>query len=306
VIQASQPVIEPGVHDQIPAELYHKAKGWSQSQLKLLPKHPELFEGYYISKRWEFEATAEMHLGTILHGHVLERRQIPEIPRDALSASGQRRGKAWDAWCAANNPDDYLTVKDAARVEQMARGLWADPKCASILSAEGRVEQSYAWVDPETGLPLRARLDKVISYNGLTLITDLKTTTVDVTNQRQVGNKVFELAYYRQAAMYCDAVMACEGIVAAGFGFLFVRTKEPFNARFWDLGAEDIAMGRRRNREALMDLARRLDTGDWSGPLAGLENQIILPRYAYDDTQTEDYGAVFEEFTTFTGAGDQT
>jgi PDDEXK-like domain of unknown function (DUF3799) len=285
----------------LPAEVYHARPEWSTSQLKLLPDSPELFCGYHITREWEFKQTDDMWLGECLHAVRLEGRLIVEIPDWALAKDGSRR-QAYRDWKAAN-PDVFdLKAKDTQRIKDMDSGMMADPKCRAILEAAGECEQSYFWVDAEIGLPRRARLDKLAEFDGVRIIGDIKATNIDVTDARQVGAKVLEFGYHRQGASYLDAVEAVDGEMPAGFGFMFVRNKVPYNARLWVLKPEDIDLGRRQNATAMIDLKRRLESGDWNeNTTFGQENLIQLPKYAYADHPRNYDSAPYEEFANLNG-----
>jgi hypothetical protein len=289
----------------MPAEFYHKMPESSQSQFKLLPDQPELYAGMHIRREWEIKETDDMWLGSCLHAVLLEGHPIVEIPADALTSNGQRRGKTWESWELAHKGEFYLLPKDVVRVRSMCDGLMTDPKCAALLSAPGECETSYFWIDSETGLPLRARIDKLAEFNGATVIGDLKATNIDVADARQVGMKVLAFGYHQQGAHYLDAVREVTGEEPAGFAFLFVRNKPPYNARLWRLGAEEIALGRRRNLAAKQDLVRRLESDDWTGPTHGIENQIVLPAWAYGK-MGENVTPDWADFANFNGEGTET
>jgi exodeoxyribonuclease VIII len=304
VLPASQTVAPrtyPSRVAGIPAEAYHKLPEWSQSQLKPLPDHPELFAGYHIRHEWEIKQTDDMWLGECLHAVHLEGKPIVEIPEYALTSNGQRRGNTWRDWEAAHEGDFYLLPKDAQRIKVMSDGLMADPKCRAILEAPGECEHSYFFTDPETGILCRARIDKLACFGQARVIGDIKATCIDVSDARQVGQKVLEMQYHRQGPWYLDAVEAVDGVAPDGFAFLFVRNKPPYNAACWVLGSEEIALGRRRNQAARLDLHRRLKTGDWTGLTHGKENLIVLPRYAYSGDVRESDGSAWDEFNQFNG-----
>jgi len=269
-------------HIECTNDEYHAREEWSQSQFKVLPEHPELFEGFHVTHRWTRQPTADMELGSHLHGVLLEGEELVLIPDDVLTKNGQRRGKNWDAWCEEHPNNPGILPKDAQRIQAMIDGCRADPEIASMLGAEGEVEHTIVWEHEETGLPLRARLDKIARYGEPYMIVDLKATNIDVGNQRAVSSKIYEFSYHQQAAHYLDAATLLYG-APLGFVFLFVRNKPPYNAVAWTLGEQDVELGRRHNRAALLDLRSRLDSSNWRGPRFGQVNTVFLPGYAYSD-----------------------
>jgi hypothetical protein len=270
-------------HIDCEAAEYHARPEWSQSQFKLLPDHPELFHGFHIAKRWAVEVTDDMEIGTQLHGVWLEKKPLLIIPPEALTSNGQRRGNAWKQWCEEHPDNPGVLPKDAGRIQAMAEGGMADPVIRGLIEADGEIEHTVVWNDAETGLPLRARLDKlpVVPGSGYCIL-DIKSTSIDPGDERLVSAKIWTMKYHQQAACYVDAATLLYG-PPLQFIFLFVRNRAPFNAVAWVLNDNDLDLGRRHNRESLLDLARRMESGDWTGSRHGRLNPVSLPRYAWTD-----------------------
>ncbi|MFA5056547.1 MAG: PD-(D/E)XK nuclease-like domain-containing protein [Opitutaceae bacterium] len=275
------------IHIDCQAAEYHARPEWSQSQWKLLPDHPELFYGMYIEpdieKRWKFKATEDMELGTQLHGVWLEKKELLIIPYTALTSNGQRRGRSWEAWCEEHPEDHGILEKDSLRIRDMLdRGL-EDPVVRSLMEAEGETEHTIVWTDEETGLPLRCRIDKLCRFDGGYQIADIKCTSADVTDEREIASKIFSFGYHQQAAAYMDAATLLFGERPLNFVFVFVRNKPPYNAVAWTLPELDIELGKRHNRVALIELQSRLACGNWHGGRFGKLNTVSLPKWAWTD-----------------------
>jgi hypothetical protein len=297
-LMAPDPMLPRSV-TEMPAPEYHARPEWSQSQLKLLPNHPELFHGFHIAKKWTFGQTPDMWLGECVHGVALEGRELLTPPPEALTSNGQRRGKAWEQWSAEHAGDLVLLEKDAAKVHTMAASLRDDPKIRQLLDADGDVELSLFWTDPETELPLRARLDKLARFGSGLVIGDLKCTNIDPADERQVAAKVLNFKYHQQAAFYLDAMREATGTEPAGFLFIFVRNSPPYNAVLWRIEDVGIDLARRRNRVALIDLKERLARNFWRGSRYGIENPLQLPKWAYTDDPGDNTPTDFAEFAEF-------
>jgi hypothetical protein len=267
---------------------YRALPAWSQSQWKLLPDSPELFHGLHVAKPalFEIDPTDDMELGSQLHAVYFEGQPLLEIPRDALSSNGQRRGFAWEDWCRAHKDNQGLLPRDARRVRAMCRAIDADPLIAKLLRAPGRVEQSFAMEHDETGLPTKGRLDKLCWLADGLVVPDLKSTGMEIDDPRIVGAKMAAFGYHQQAAHYLDLVKAWSG-EDAEFCFVFVASYPPYTARLWTLTPEAIDLGRQRNRTALLDLRRRLDSGKWLGTRAGKINEVDLPHYEYREGERD-------------------
>jgi len=146
-------------------------------------------------------------------------------------------------------------------------------------------------------------LDKWIEHDGSRFILDVKTISADPTNERLVAQQCLSLGYHWQAAAYLD-LMRGHGKPCDAFFFLFVKTSPPHTACLWVLNDNDIELGQRRNRIALLDLAKRLKSGEWTGPRHGEVNYLTYPKWAMDDDThlpQEDNTAVYNEFAAYAG-----
>jgi len=126
------------------------------------------------------------------------------------------------AFAEATQGKAVLSKCDFARVTGMRDALMAEPQMQSLLST-GNPEVSLFQVDPDTGVPLKARMDWC--RTGLTL--DLKTFSQSRGRSidRSVADAIFYEAYYRQAAFY-------HRIRGGGrFVFAFVESDPPHEVR---------------------------------------------------------------------------
>ena len=280
-------------------------KRWSVSQWKLLPLRPELFHGYHITGEYEFDPTAGMLFGTACHAEFLEGKECHEIPEWALTSNGQRRGKAWEAYCETASALDRLNAKEIAAVRGIRASINAQPRLANLLWGEGPMEHSIYATHTETGLPVKGRLDKVRETGEGRILVDLKITGLDSDDQRKMASQVFEMRYHLQMSAYCDLVEAVYGEAPQAVVMIFCRDKPPYTARAWIFNDNDIELGRRRNRLALLDLKRRLDADEWTGcrhnELNNGPDGMLLPAWAYTDDASDNPPAstTFEEFSAF-------
>ena len=263
---------------------YHSHSAWSQSQLKCLLESPELFHGRYILQppKWPHPETASMALGTLVHGLLLGGESVIEIPPEALTSNGQRRGKAWEAFCAANAGAILVKPEEYALARGIADNVLANPTAARILAADGPAEESLFWTDAETSLALRARPDKLAIFpSGEVIVADLKVVR-DPTG-KGFPYAIEDYGYAVQAAFYLDAVELVGGKAPDAFVFVAVRNDPPYECRVWELADSAVELGREQYRRALADLSRRLVTQDWKSPGADDCQTIDLPTRAYKE-----------------------
>jgi hypothetical protein len=275
---------------------YHVHPAWNHSRVKLLPDEPELFHGRYISGEFPQPESADMRIGTALHALVLEAKPPLTPPADVLTSNGQRRGKAWEAWQAQHAGETVLLQSEAELVQRMAAGVRASHHAAWLLEADGPVEQEVYWTDVDTGLALRAKLDKLAAMSpGVAWVVDLKTTRDPVTPEA-FARTCLRLGYHRQAAWYLDAAREWldqndgEDVTVEAFVFVAVRNCPPFDCRVHTLGHREIDLGRRMNRVALADLRRRLQCRDWRAVGADSLQTIVFPEWGFKQNQEVEYG----------------
>lgn len=287
-------------HESAQDDAYHAMPGWSVNQWKKLPHDPESFYGYHVAepRTWILEPTPAMELGTNIHSVLLERKPFSCPPMDVLSKSGSRAGGAWNQYKDSHSSLECLSQKEAKILGDIVKQARIDPKVSWLLDWPGEVEYSLFGTDAETGLPIRGRLDKWIEYEGSRFIVDVKTISADPTNERLVAQQCLSFGYHQQAAAYLD-LMRGHGKPCDAFFFLFVKTSPPHTSCIWVLNDNDIELGQRRNRIALLDLDRRLESGQWTGPRHGEVSYLTFPKYAYDDNTHIDEPGIFEEFAAY-------
>ena len=264
----------------IPNDEYHARAEWSNSQAKLIPDEVELFHRRHIEKHpaFQFKQTASMAMGTAVHDIVLENTPVVMIPGDVLSKSGAKAGNNWKAF-QSDNPGKVLCKQDDP-ILHMVASIRNEPAAMKWLDAEGPVEQSMIYRDAETGLDLRARLDKLTLLTEGSVILDLKTTTKDPHSEREIAKVIYKFGYHRQGAWYWDAAEAYGHDIEA-FLLVFVRNSQPYDCHVWELSATALELGRHQNTIAKRDLAHRLETNNWKPEAFGRISMIDVPDWAY-------------------------
>lgn len=126
-----------------------------------------------------------------------------------------------------------LSRADWFRVGAAAHAIRSEPEIAGLLNTPfGKAEYSIYATDPETGVPLKARLDWWMPDRTLDLKTfsQKRTKTIDET----VADAIYYESYYRQAYFYHYVRSIAEdnkGILRADFILGFVESEEPHETR---------------------------------------------------------------------------
>lgn len=281
--------VTPGCYAmEISDEDYHKTfAGASSSALKKMLRSPAHYRAYLNE---EDKDTAARMFGRAVHALLLERPRFPD--KFAIWTGGRRVGKVFDAFEAANagktilTEDEYHRATEAALAlrnnTQFPLGLWLDGVPASgdyEAVPAASTEFSIFWIDEETGLPCKARID---AKNLLPTPMALDVKTTDDARPASFVRQCFKLDYDLQAAHYRAALRAFHG---QDFPFFFgvVEDQAPFATNIFGLDNDVLTNGEAKRRHALNLLKKCTDSDTWPAyELPGVQ-QISLPFFGRFD-----------------------
>ena len=187
--------MKPGIYtsDQLSNGAYHSGPGISCTGLKKIAVSPAHY------KHGEFKQTASMFTGSATHAAILE----PDLFAKkyvTLPSGKDRRSSEYKALCAEYGTDNVLVSSDAYQIKMMQQAVQKNSKARQWLyEEEGRNELSVYAKDPETGVLVRCRFDRLLNRG---FSPDLK-TTVDASH-RGFSNAIAKYGYAFQAALYLD------------------------------------------------------------------------------------------------------
>jgi hypothetical protein len=286
---------------------YHAAPGLSASGMKDLMVSPLRYWHLHINpKRPIQEETPAQRIGTALHCAVLEperfeaeyvRELVPgndwldtiedlrAFLRDkGIKPAGTRKAEViaqvqaydpnypivsvqFDIHADLHKGKIGLAVDEWVRVNQMRDALKSEPRFNAI-TKEGHSEVSLFATDPNSGVPLKARLDWI---NGSTIL-DVKTfsqmrgKSIDQT----VADAIFYEAYYRQFWLYNWVRHLAAPVALPRFVVAFVESEEPHETRLKSITVDDSTLYSQRARtecNALMwlyaDHEKRFGADPW-------------------------------------------
>ena len=268
--------MKPGIYtaDQLSNAAYHSGPGISCTGLKKIAVSPAHF------KRGEFKQTAAMAMGSATHSAILEPESFAK-QYVTLPDGKDRRSTEYKALCAEYGADNVLVSADSCQIGALQSAVRANPVARKWLyQEEGRNELSVYAKDPETGVLVRCRFDRLLDRG---FSPDLKTTTD--ASPRGFSNAIAKYGYAFQAAFYLDTYYWATGDVLDGFGFIAVESKAPHNVMCYRLDDESIEVGRNQYRAALNTYANCLESGRWEGYDGASEEQLIgLPFWALEQS----------------------
>lgn len=267
--------MNPGIYtsEQLSNEDYHSSSGISKSGLDLILRSPA---HYRFGERRD--TTRAMEIGTALHCAILEPERFA-TDYMMLREVTDRRASAYKEACKVWSAERVLTGTEADKVAGMQESVRSNPHLSGYLSAPGRYELSMFATDPETGVLVKCRFDKLID-NGPAL--DLKKTQ-DI---REFGKSVANYGYHIQAAFYSDVYKWATGEELPGFVFAAVEEQMPHASKPFELDEEALDIGRMLYRKALNQYAECLEADDWPG-IAGEPETIQLPGWYVNQFENE-------------------
>ena len=276
----------------IETESYHALRdSWSHSQLETFIESPELFRGRHHATPPEYPRNKSTALdwGTVADSALTNPEGMDAvmeiIPEWALSANGARQGNNWKAFEAARPGKILLKQSETVEIVRAVRNCRAHPLAKRILDAPGEFQWTIKWLDDDTGLWLRARLDKPAYLPEGLILSDIKTSR----NHRlpKFASDADKFGYFRQAAHYWDAVVEL-GEQPDAWINVAIGKADPQETEVYEMDPEDIEVGRSENRKYLRELAQRLQTNDWRPRSLYKVQQLKLPRYRFYQQLEED------------------
>lgn len=214
---APQTVLGPGIHDGVPAEVYHAdpcpTPSLSASIAKILVKksavharkaHPR------VSLRYEPKTKTSFDIGTAAHAILLEGTESRLVPIDARDfKTNDAKAQRDAAYAAGKTP---LLREHLESVREMAAAARAQLAAHEEGSAFfnpllGRPEQTIVWREEKAGIWCRSRIDW-LPYNG-NLAPDYKST--ESAHPDDFERRVDDVGHDIQVAFYRRGLRAVTG-----------------------------------------------------------------------------------------------
>jgi len=282
-LAASPPPIEgigsaplEGVYDMEEAA-YHARPEISKHDLDALDRAPALFLHQRSAPK---DPTPAMRFGSLLHRVVLEPDRF-EAETVLMPAGIDRRTKdgkaAWAAFEAQAVGLEIVTQQELDQLHAIREAVFSHPSAAQLLAPGGRVEASLFWLDSETGVRCRGRVDKV--HPSQKILVDLKSTK-DASAQA-FARSCWNLRYDVQAAFYLDGWATVGPVLESPpqFCWIAVETEPPYLVACYVATPAMIEAGRERYRRNLRRYAECLAADQWPG-LSDRIEPLDLPAWA--------------------------
>ncbi len=260
--------IEPGVYDDVPFEVYCRWSAVNNSRLKWLNK-----SAAHFASNASIEPTKALRLGRLIHSGKLEPETVPELyavmPAFELDPNNRTQNgkpstsktttfyKDLAAAFIDENPGKEIVPQEYYDLMLgVVKSLDKHPRAVEYLL--GKTEVSICWIDPDTGLKCKARID-VLQSPG---ITDLKS----VADASDFAKSMADYDYHRQFAFYQDGWS-----IASGSGELVpvrvvaVEKAEPYASCSAPIAERALIEGRENYKSKLSIVRCCIDNDSWPG-----------------------------------------
>lgn len=203
----------PGVYMGVTNDEYHADPAISSTDVKEILRSPleYWFNNWMNTEKVTKETTAGMKFGTFYHTLLLEPMRFnPTILYGQKSTSKEG--------CLGG--DEYETMMGM-------KAMFESKPYHYALLKNGYPEVSIFWIDQETMLPCKCRLD----YWKTQFVTDLKTSYSDVTD-RALRNLIPDMGYDISGAMYMNGMDALRENIKSGNAHVDIEIEDKFIEEF--------------------------------------------------------------------------
>lgn len=278
--------IKPGVYEDISFEDYCKIEAVNNSSMNDWGKSP-----LHASIVNTINPTQSLKIGRLVHCGKLEPQKLlenyvvmPSFERDeenvtkdnvkTVSKNTLYYKSKVKQFNEANTDKEIVTQEDLQVMQSCLASLHQSERAKQYLE-NGRYELTVIWIDPDTGLKCKARLDCFQQPNNR--ITDLKTTL----ELSEFGKSIGKYQYDRQAAFYMDGANEA-GLEVLEFCFVAVENNAPFDCSSAPLEPNAIDEGRAKYQRCLANRVLAMQ-----GHLNGIGDPMIwdMPDFYYSESE---------------------
>ena len=225
---------------------YRATDAVSRSELSILLKETPLHFKYH--KDHPKEDTASLAFGRAAHKYILEKELFNlEFAVAPLCDRRTKAGKTqYDEFLQECAGKEVITAADYEIIKDMAKAVDEDPFARAFLT--GECEESFFWIDKETGEKCKVHPDCITIYEGKKYIVDYKTT--DSCADGAFEKSVRKYGYKFQSGMYREGVFQ-NTFEDYGFAFVAQEKKAPYACRVYICNEDFLIEGYEQFRKAI-------------------------------------------------------
>jgi len=262
--------VKQGVYYGVPFAEYLQWDAVSNSRLGLAARSAAHFKQGFSD-----ETSQALRLGSLTHCGVLEplqlsNRYVVEPNFAGMPENVDKKGErsfshattfvkeARKQFAEANSRKTVVTQSEYDKVVGIATSLAKEGKVRELMSF-GDAEVSLAWIDDETGLACKCRIDW-LTVTTRHSIVDLKTCR----DPLRFESSIAEYGYHRQMAFYRRGIAAVRSAPADAW-LIAVETESPYCSRTAKLSEEALRRGEEEISELLGLIAECMALNSWPG-----------------------------------------
>lgn len=276
----------PTLSSEITSNDYHGGIGFSSSQLKTAWEDVELFYKKYITKEIAKEESAAFDVGSYFHTAILEPEKLEK--ECTIWTEGIRRGAKWESFKAANAGKIIITtgeveqattlinaVKRSSVASELLQGGFPEVSCHCPIYINGDDIYAYncdkklfalspiGWVEINAAnidvskfhrMLIKVRCDYIQPNDGV--VSDLKSTTGNPKNEREVQSKISNYSYDLSASLYLDMFTLGYGKVFDHFAWIFA-SKDYGSCKTFLANRDMVMVGRKKWSKAVVSVAKQ-------------------------------------------------
>lgn len=272
------PKPEVGIYYNVPFEEYLKWPCFSKSMISATRKSALHLKKYMDEK----ESTDSLTLGSYVDALLLDPKEAKKFkvkPETYISSDGKVKPFTMRANTCKQMVEDmeYAGFKVIDKwmediAQEMILSIRSNNEINFILeNAEKQV--SLVWVDEETGVKCKGRLD----LKNDCFITDLKSSKD--ASKGPFSRDMHKFGYHQQAGMYNNAFELLFGAKPEPFRFIVAENQAPFCTALYVLDEESEEAGLIEARVAMRLYQSYLEQGTYTG-YSPLFTEIGIPGYA--------------------------
>ena len=161
---------------------------------------------------------------------------------------------------------------------------YQNPIANKILSGPGMNEAVVCWLDPGTNLPCKARLDRVFSHEGNTIVLDIKTTRD--ASPWSFAYDCAKFKYHFQGAYYRRGLKVLEPRPRP-FWILALEKNPPYCSAMYRLDEEALNIAEASLQNLIYRFSECEEESNWPGYSSEV-SKLFLPKFAYFEEGQDD------------------
>lgn len=242
------------------------------------------------------DATESMKIGEALHCAVLEPHRFCTEYSAMPSFDGHPNSKIYKeakaAWMNEHGAEVTLTREEYHECKTMGEAVAAHPVASRIMLGKGRNEIVVVWIDKETGILCKGRIDRLCYAPALTIfpssdlkpsdqvlvMADVKTSRKPLPGPREFEGEIARYGYHGQLAWYHDGLQAIEPAPVVPV-IVAVQNEAPFEVAVYRFDETELEKGQKLCRRLLTQHLTCTQQKDWPGACESIVS-VQLPAWA--------------------------